>query len=104
MTKQTDTAKTVWQPVDPTTLPADHAKLYATVQAAMKANAIAYKALKTAEDACSAAILKGQVAPEGKEYKVAFRYGLAIAIVDTEAKTSRKGTLSLADWLKDQAA
>lgn len=105
MTKIDTTPKANWQAVDVASLTPEIAKLYAIVSQTAKANAIAYKAMKVAEENCTKAILAGQTAPEGKLFKVAFRYGLAIALVDAETdKPARKGTLSLADYLKAQAA
>lgn len=103
-TTTTKTDATVWQPVDPSSLTPEVAKLYKAVRDAAEAQAKTYKVMKAAEDACTKAILDGQVAPTGKMFKVAFRYGLAIALVDHETVKAKAGTLSLADYLAQQAA
>lgn len=104
MARQVKDDKTTWQPVNVSTLSPEQAKLYKVVRDAAEVNAKAYKALKAAEDACTLSILAGQTPPTGQMYKVAFRYGLAIALVPHEDAKAKAGTLSLADYLAANAA
>lgn len=93
--KATET-KITWTKLEPAMLDGELKVLFNKLTAARKAAGDAQKAFADH-------FLKGQKAPDGKEFRLSFKFGIAIALVPLERKSvSSAGTL--ADWLKQQAA
>lgn len=88
------TTKTAWIKIDPTTLPAPVAKKLAALHAAFEAVKVAKAAF---DPELVALYTKSQGAlPAGHELAVSHRFGLAVAIVPTEAAKPARGAISLA--------
>lgn len=94
----TDTKpKTKWTKLDAARFDPETAKLYAAFQTAQGA-------AKKAREAFEERLTKGITVPDGKKLALSFKFGLAVAMVDADDAKSPKGAVSLADYLKAQAA
>ncbi len=72
---------------------------------AYKAQTEAYKVYRAAQARFEAIVRDTLKAPEGKEIRFNYRFGLSIGLGDKGAeKATAKATESLADWLKRSAA
>lgn len=85
-----------WRTLKPADLTASGKALLIKLQ---EANKVAAGARKLLADE----VLKGLTAPDGKAFVVSAKYGgVSIGIVD--AKEAKKSSVSLADWIAQQAA
>lgn len=89
--------KIKWTKLDAARFEGETLKLYNAFQATQKA-------AKAAREAFQTQLVKGITVPAGKELALSFKFGLAVALVDADANKSPKGAVSLADYLKAQAA
>jgi hypothetical protein len=90
------TTSSPWRTVDVATLTPSQKTAYDKFQGANKTAAEARKAFETV-------FLAGIAIPVGKVIKLSYRYGLGVAILDSDGKTTGgKKATSLADFLKSQ--
>lgn len=88
--------KASWQTVNVDTLPTDIRDAYDGYKSA-------YTTMKEARDVFEAALRKALAdhTPKGKRIAIAYNFGkLSVAIVDDTAKSTAKGSVSLADIAK----
>lgn len=88
-----------WQTIDPATLSVPIQKQYERYKAA-------YREMKLERDAFEQAMRDAAPIPQGMKLAIGYNFGkLSVALAPDDAKpTSAKGTLSLSDFLRSQAA